>query len=85
MDDYRAVEPPPIFDRYSRSLTVIPAFCLAIPAFYAVIPAFCPVIPALYPRHSRESGNPDDCIQARHLKSSTNSSQRIPSPFMGEG
>ena len=27
--------------------------------FRAVIPDFCPVIPALYPRHSRESGNPD--------------------------
>ena len=36
-------------------------------------------------RHSRESGNPNDCSQASHQKSSTNSSQRIPSPFMGEG
>ena len=35
------------------------------------------------PRHSRESGNPEGCSQARHLKSSANSSQRIPSPFMG--
>ena len=36
----------------------------------------------LYPRHSRESGNPDDCSQVRHPKSSTNPNQRIPSPFM---
>ena len=33
------------------------------------------------PRHSRESGNPEGCSQARRPKSSTNSSQRIPSPF----
>ena len=26
--------------------------------FCSVIPAFAPVIPAFYPRHSRESGNP---------------------------
>ena len=36
-----------------------------------------------FTRHSRESGNPDDCSQARHPKSGMNSSQRIPSPFMG--
>ena len=35
------------------------------------------------PRHSRESGNPEGCSQARQLKSSTNSSRRLPSPFMG--
>ena len=35
------------------------------------------------PRHSRESGNPDVCSQARRAKSSANRSQRIPSPFMG--
>jgi len=34
-------------------------------------------------RHSRESGNPDDCRQSSHSKSITNSSQRIPYPFMG--
>ena len=42
-------------------------------------------VSVLFPRHSRESGNPDDRSQASHPKSSTNSSQRIPSPFMGEG
>ena len=42
-----------------------------------------PDIADFYPRHSRESGNPDACSQDRHPKSSTNSSQRIPSPFMG--
>ena len=49
-------------------------------------PSFPPSRPHhshLLPRHSRESGNPDDCSQARRPKSSTNSSQRIPSPFMG--
>ena len=43
---------------------------------------FRSVIPAL-PRHSRESGNPDDCSQAHCPKPSLNSSRRIPSPFMG--
>ena len=38
-----------------------------------------------HPGHSRESGNPDGYNQSSHSKSSTNSSQRIPSPFMGEG
>ena len=32
-----------------------------------------------------DSGNSDDYSQVRHPKSGTNSSQRIPSPFMGEG
>ena len=32
------------------------------------------VIPAPYPRHSRESGNPDGCSQARRAKSGMNSS-----------
>ena len=35
------------------------------------------------PRHSRFRGNPEGCSQARQLKSSMNSSQRIPPPFMG--
>ena len=39
----------------------------------------------IIPRHSRESGNPDGCSQAHYPKPSLNSSQRIPSPFMGEG
>ena len=42
-----------------------------------------PDIPALYPRHPRESGNPDDCSQDRHPKSRTNSGQRTPFPFTG--
>ena len=37
----------------------------------------------LLPRHSRESGNPDDCSQARYTKSSMNRERQIPSPFMG--
>jgi len=41
--------------------------------------------PPLLPRHSRESGNPDGCSQARYPKSSTNRERQIPSPFMGEG
>ena len=41
--------------------------------------------PPLSPAHSREGGNPDGFSQARHTKSSTNGSQRIPSPFTGEG
>ena len=44
---------------------------------------FLPVIPALSPRHSRESGNPDGCNQARHPKSSMNRERQIPSPLMG--
>ena len=54
-------------------------------AFTPSFPPFHLVIPALPPRHSRESGNPEGCNQARHPKSSTNTNQRIPSPFMGEG
>ena len=37
----------------------------------------------LTPRHSRESGNPEDCSQASHPKSSINSSQRIPFSLYG--
>ena len=36
------------------------------------------------PRHSRESGNPEGFRHVRHRNSGTNSSQRIPSPFMGD-
>ena len=47
----KAAEPKPPFDHHSRARVV--------PGRSLVIPAFSPVIPALYPRHSRESGNPD--------------------------
>ena len=73
--------------REGREYAII---ALVFPVFYPVILALYPVIPALYsrhsrslPRHSRESGNPDDCSQDRRPKSSANSNQRIPSPFMG--
>ena len=64
---------------------VNPARDPATPERAPVNPERDPAIHAFSPRHSRESGNPDDCSQANHPKSSTNSSQRIPSPFMGEG
>ena len=64
---------------------VNPARDPATPERAPVNPERDPAIPAFSPRHSRESGNPDDCSQSNHPKSSTNSSQRIPSPFMGEG
>ena len=37
------------------------------------------------PAHSLESGNLDDCSQARYPKPSENSERQIPSPLMGEG
>ena len=40
---------PPIFDRHSRFLPIVPAFSPVIPAFSPVIPAFSPVIPAFSP------------------------------------
>ena len=49
-------------------------FCPVIPDLYPIIPDLCPVIPA-------KAG----IQKARHPKSSMNSSQRIPSPFTGEG
>ena len=65
--------------------TVIPIPYIAIPILYTVIPILYTVIPAFYPRHSRESGNPDGCSQSSHMKPSINHSQRIPSPFKEEG
>jgi len=62
-------------------LTVIPAFAPGVPVFLPVFPAFYPVIPAFYPVIPAKAG----IQKARHTKSSMNSSQRIPSPFMGEG
>ena len=44
----------------------------------SLIPSF-----PLSPRHSRESGNPDDCDQAHHPKSSVNRERQIPSPIKG--
>ena len=38
-----------------------------------------------HPRHSRESGNPEEGDQTSHLKPIPNRNQQIPSPFMGEG
>ena len=49
-------------------------FCPVIPTLYPVIPDPYPVIPA-------KAG----IQKARHPKPSPNPSQRIPSPFMGEG
>jgi len=39
---------------------------------------YCAVIPAFYPRHSRESGNPGACSQARRPKSRANPNSAIP-------
>ena len=48
------------------STTAVPAFYPpSFPLSAPVIPALTPAVPALYPRHSRESGNPQGLVRVK--------------------
>ena len=62
---------------------IFPIFHPVIPDFHPVILGFRPVIPDFYPVIPAKAGIQRVAAKPSHPKSSTNCSQRIPSPFMG--